>query len=470
MWKILVVDDDINMREMIVSVLMTNDNYEVAEAKDAVDAIEILKKRDFDLIISDFKMPHINGLEFLKWVKKYKKNPCPFLLMTAYGEISNAVEAMRLGAADYIEKNPQALANVDFIDIIVKKILTTINELKLLKDENNQLKDIIERKSIYIGETDCIKKIEEEINTVAASKASILITGESGTGKELIAKNIHYKSQRHTRPFIKINCAAIPETLIESELFGYEKGAFTGAEKTTKGKFELADSGTLLLDEIGEMPINMQSKLLRVLQEREITRIGGTKAIPIDVRVIATTNRDLVDEINNANFREDLYFRLNVINIHLPPLRERKEDIPILVDHFISLFNNENGFSVSGIDKEAIDCIVNYNWPGNIRELQNVTERAVIFKKTGKIQPIDIAINPNTGRLKPKDNNDLNIQENEFSFLCSAGMSIEDAEKKLITKTLLFCNNNKNKAAEMLKVTVRTLRNKLNLYNNNSIT
>ncbi len=464
MWKILIVDDDINMREMLEAALSRYKDYEVKTSKDAVEAISILKKEDFDLIISDYKMPHINGIEFLRWVKRNKQDRTQFMIMTAYGDIETAVEAMKLGAADFIEKNPDSLANIDILDIIVRRILNTIKNIEKIKRENIALKAIVSKDITYIGNSPQIKKILEEIDIIANTKSSVLITGETGTGKELIAKNIHYKSSRADKPFIKLNCAAIPETLIESELFGYEKGAFTGAEKTTKGKFELADGGTLLLDEIGEMPIHMQSKLLRVLQEKEIMRLGGSQTISIDVRIIATTNRDLVEEIKNGNFREDLFYRLNVIHFHLPPLRERKEDIPLLIEYFINVYNKENGLDVQGIEDKALKMLLEYNWPGNIRELQNVIERATIYTKVGKIPPEHIKLlDVNYKNIEEKNNSNDNENLDEFSFIVRPGDNIHEIERKLILNTLQVYPN-KTEAAEKIGITVRTLRNKLNEY------
>ncbi len=468
MWKILIVDDDINMREMLEMKLSMNPDYAVTASPGAVEAIDILKKEDFDLIISDYKMPHINGVELLNWCKTHKTNDYQFLIMTAYGDIKTSVEAMRLGAFDFIEKNPESFANMKFLESLVARVLKSVTMLKTTDTPKDELKPIIDESIKYVGKNQQILNILNEVSTFAVSKASVLITGESGTGKELISKNIHYKSDRFAAPFIKINCAAIPETLIESELFGFEKGAFTGAEKTRKGKFELAHGGTLLLDEIGEMPMHMQSKLLRVLQEREITRVGGSESYPIDVRIIATTNRDLIDEINNGNFREDLYFRLDVVNIHLLSLRERKDDIKYIASHFIKYFNNENGFTVDEtLSKETIEKLIDYEWPGNIRQLQNVIERAVIYKKTGKLAPEDVILNrraPKINKAYSTTQDETDSQLDEFAMVINAGMSLAEVEKKLIELTLKYTNNNRNSASEILNITSRTLRNKLQQY------
>ena len=468
MWNILVVDDDINMREMLEMKLSMNAEYNVTASPGAVEAIDILKKNDYDLIISDFKMPHINGVELLKWCRTHKDNDYQFLIMTAYGDIKTSVEAMRLGAFDFIEKNPESFANMKFINDLVSRVLKSLKAKRKDDEDDNDLQPIIDESIKYVGNNSEIKNILTEVSTFAVSKASVLLTGESGTGKELIAKNIHFKSDRMAGPFVKINCAAIPESLIESELFGYEKGAFTGAEKTRKGKFELATGGTLLLDEIGEMPINMQSKLLRVLQEREITRVGGSETIPIDVRIVATTNRDLITEINESNFREDLYFRLNVINIHLPALHKRKDDVKLITSHFINFFNNENGFSVNNnIDPDTIKKLEEHLWPGNIRELQNVVERAVIYKKSGNLCSEDIVLNTDAHRINKvcsESTAEVGTSLDEFSAIIKAGMSLAEVEKLLIGLTLKYTENNKNSASDILDITSRTLRNKLKQY------
>jgi transcriptional regulator with PAS, ATPase and Fis domain len=303
-----------------------------------------------------------------------------------------------------------------------------------------------------VGETAALRGIRDLAQSVADSRSTVLISGESGTGKELVARSVHYQSRRCQGPFVKINCAALPEGLIESELFGHEKGAFTGAIRGKRGKFELASGGTLLLDEVGEMATPVQAKLLRVLQEREVHKVGGDDPVEVDVRVVATTNRDLTKETAGGRFREDLYYRLNVIRIHLPPLRERKEDIPALVDHFIAKFNNENGFSVEGLAPGGLEILTAYDWPGNIRELENTIERAVVLTRTGTIDPREL----NPSRPAPAR------AENGGGL--SVGMTVAQAEKALILKTLDSCGQNRTRAAQMLDISVRTLRNKLNEY------
>ncbi|MBL8026274.1 MAG: sigma-54-dependent Fis family transcriptional regulator, partial [Fibrobacteres bacterium] len=373
----------------------------------------------------------------------------PFIMCTAYGTIDNAVEAMKFGANDYLVKGE--IAMLKELEVKVRKAL----DHKALVDENRELRAELNRRHEYVGSSKPMEEINKLVSQVADSQSTILVMGESGTGKELIARAIHSKSRRSRNAFVKINCAAMPDTLIESELFGHEKGAFTGALRRTRGKFELADGGTLLLDEIGEMPIATQAKLLRVLQEKEINKIGAESPIRVDVRIVATTNRNLKEEVEKNRFREDLYFRLNVIPVVLPPLRQRKDDIPLLVEHFIKKCNEDNGYLVSGISPDAIDALKKHDWPGNVRELENCVERAVVLTRQGQITPDVFQL---SGTVK-KEGGAL-----------SAGVTIADMEKELIYKTLEACQNNKTRAADMLAISIRTLRNKLNEYEGKSST
>jgi DNA-binding NtrC family response regulator len=347
--KILVVDDDKHMRGSVVEFLEYSDQYEISEAVNGQNALEIIGQESFSAIVSDIKMPVMNGLELLDNLVK-QNSTIPFIIMTAFGDVKTAVEAMSRGAYYFIEKGSDS-----FTDRLEAIVMRAVEKNDLLREntrlctENTSLKNALKGKWQYIGKSSQIKEIQKTIETIASSKSTIMVTGESGTGKEMIAKSIHAMSNRAGGPFVKVNCAALPESLIESELFGHEKGAFTGALKTRLGKFELANEGTLLLDEIGEMPLGVQAKLLRVLQEREVDKIGGDAPVSVDIRLIATTNRDLLSEVQAGNFREDLYYRLNVFHFELPPLRERKDDVSDLVFHFIEKHNEENGFSVSGI-------------------------------------------------------------------------------------------------------------------------
>jgi DNA-binding NtrC family response regulator len=441
--KILVVDDDDYMRDSVGETLKRK-GYDIDVACDGVSALELLAKDSFDLVISDFKMPGMNGIELLEKIRKMDLD-VPFLIMTAFGTIDIAVEAVKKGASDFLEKTQDLSQR---LELKVEQLM----QFRLLLKENKSLKSVLNKHWNYIGATKSIEDIRALVKTVADSRSTVLITGESGTGKELIARAIHYQSPRHNRSFVKVNCAALPEGLIESELFGHEKGAFTGALNRRLGKFELASGGTILLDEIGEMQVPMQAKLLRVLQEREINKVGGDDPVEVDIRLVVTTNRDLDKEVKEGRFREDLFYRLNVIRIHLPPLRDRKEDIPKLVEHFTERYNRENGLAIEGLDDGCMAILTSYDWPGNIRELENAVERAVVLTRTGRIKPDLVklhlggamACTPGGG-MRP-------------------GVTISQMEKELIIETLVHCNQNRTKAASLLGISIRTLRNKLNEY------
>jgi DNA-binding NtrC family response regulator len=441
--KILVVDDNELFRDSIADTLIRL-GFDVTQAPDGPKALEIVSKHPFDLVISDMKMPGMTGIDLLAKIKLHDPD-MPFLIITAFGAVETAVEAMKKGAYDFIQKSGSLMRELE---------LTVIRALqyKTLLNENKELKYALTKKWSYIGKTPSMDDVRALVLKVADSRATVLITGESGTGKELVARSIHFNSRRNNGPFVKVNCAAMPEGLVESELFGHEKGAFTGAIMQKRGKFEAASGGTLLLDEIGEMPLPAQAKLLRVLQEHEINKVGGDEPIEVDVRIVVTTNRKLEEEVAKGNFREDLYYRLNVLRIHLPPLRERKEDIPDLVDHFLRNCNEENGFSVDGLDAECMPLLQKYQWPGNIRELENALERAVVLTRTGAIMPSMFQFR-----------SPLDFSHNGRDGL-DAGMTVAEAEKKLIMKTLAHCSQNRTKAAEMLGISIRTLRNKLNEY------
>ncbi|MDR0307523.1 MAG: sigma-54 dependent transcriptional regulator [Chitinispirillales bacterium] len=441
--NILVVDDQEHIREAIAET-MRRGGYEVKTAKSGPEAVDLFKQEQFDLVISDFSMKPMNGVELLEKIKQIDAE-VPFLIVTAFGSIETAVDAMKKGAYDFLQKGDSLLKE---LEITVERTL----EYRSLLSENKKLKKALVKKWDYIGDSPTLEKIRGDIKSVADSRLTVLITGESGTGKELIARSIHYQSKRSQGPFIKINCAALPEGLIESELFGHEKGAFTGAIKTKAGKFEAANGGTLLLDEISEMPVAAQAKLLRALQEKEIQKVGGDDPIEVDVRIVATSNRNLEEEIENGRFREDLYYRLNGFPVHLPPLRERKDDILKLAEHFIKKFNDENGFSADGLSDGAKKLLLSHTWLGNIRELEHSIERAVVLTRTGLIEPDSFAFSNRGARGKAADTG------------IEAGITIADAEKQLILKTLEFCAQNRTKAADMLGISIRTLRNKLNEY------
>ncbi|MBD3347332.1 MAG: response regulator [Chitinivibrionales bacterium] len=440
---ILVVDDDSLFRESIIEILCRQ-GYDPEPAANGEEAIRSFRSGVFDLVISDMKMPGMSGIELLEKIKQMNGD-IPFLMVTAFGDVNTAVDAMKKGANDYIQKTNNL---IDELEFSVKRLL----EYRLLVRENKQLKTALRKQYMYVGRNESVEKIRTLTDKVAPSRSTVLISGESGTGKELVARSIHCLSNRCRNPFIKVNCAALPEGLIESELFGHEKGAFTGAMKQKTGKFELASGGTILLDEIGEMPATVQAKLLRVLQEREINRVGGEESIEVDVRVVATTNRDLDNDVAKGRFREDLFYRLNVFHILLPPLRERKDDIPELVEHFVKKYNDENGFSVEGLGEGALEKLRDHGWPGNIRELENTIERAVVLTRSGLI---DDGLLEFKGNAREKQSNAFNIKP---------GLTVALAEKELILRTLEHCSQNRTKAARMLDISIRTLRNKLKEY------
>lgn len=442
--KILVVDDDSLMKEFL-SETLTRSNFSVETASTGDEALKKIKEKEYDVILSDIRMPQMSGMELLKATKE----SCPsskVMLMTAYGTIENAVEAMKLGAFDYITKPFSA----DDIEVKIKRAL----EYKRLEWENQLLRQEVEKKYQFeniVGKSPQMKKVLDLVEAIADSKSSVFITGETGTGKELVAKAIHYRSPRKNKPLVKVNCAALPEGLMESELFGHEKGAFTGAIRKSHGRFELADDGTLLLDEISEIPPSLQAKLLRVLQEGEFERVGSGVPIRVDVRIISTTNQNLPELINRGKFREDLYYRLNVIPINIAPLRERREDIILLTEFFLQKYSQENNRVIKGISKEVFKSFMEYPWPGNVRELENFIEGAVVMAKSEVLSMEDFP--PELFSVKGVGLKELQI-----------GSTIDEVEKTLILKTLKDCNGNRTKAAEILGISVRTLRNKLSEY------
>ncbi|MCD6082576.1 sigma-54-dependent Fis family transcriptional regulator [Candidatus Aerophobetes bacterium] len=440
--KILVVDDEPLVRNFLREVLEAED-YEVLTTEDGLSALKEVERGGIDLVITDVRMPKMNGIELLKEVKK--RSPSTLVVViTAYGTIENAVEAMKNGACDYITKplSPEQ----------IKLAIQKASQHKNLLNENRYLRSEVSQRYNFeqlIGRSPQMRRVYEMIDRVAPTNATVLIQGESGTGKELVARAIHYRSPRKDKPFVKVNCAALPEDLLESELFGHERGAFTGAVSKREGRFELADRGTLLLDEISETSPAFQAKLLRVLQEQEFERVGGSKTIKVDVRVIATTNKDLKQAIREGKFREDLYYRLNVLPIYLPPLRERKEDIPLLVQHFLEKYSRQNGLRIKSLSKKCLDMMMQYEWPGNVRELENVIERAVVMSEGETIFPENISLS------SP-------VQKMGLSF--PEEITLEEMEKRLILHTLQRTGGNRTEAAKILGISVRTVRNKLKKY------
>ncbi len=443
--RILIVDDDSYVREATEAILSAR-NYEVETAPEAKTALQKLDESEYDLLLSDIRMPGMNGLELLE-AARAKVADIHIIMMTAFGTVEDAVDAMKKGAYDYIQKG----TDPSEIEIVVDRAL----QFQETERENRRLRSELQDRYSFgnmIGKAHNMEQVFDLIETVADSRATVLVTGESGTGKELVARALHYNSVRSSGPFIRINCAALPKDLMESELFGHEKGAFTGAIKQTRGRFEMADGGTLLLDEISEIDPSLQAKLLRVLQEREFERIGSAQTIKVDVRIVATTTRDLQSEVEEGNFREDLYYRLNVIEMALPSLRERKEDIPALVSSFIDRFNHENGKSVEGVRDDTLDLLSQYNWPGNVRELENYIERAVVVARGPVLEPGDFP-----AKLT---NSPVGLQDQGLQV----GMTVHEIERQLIMKTLEACRGNRTEAATMLGISTRTLRNKLHEY------
>ena len=445
--KILVVDDDALSRSYVSEALARN-GYVVESAEDGHKAVTMTLNCRYDIVFLDLKMPGMSGLEVLKKIKKHTKETI-VVIMTAFGSIESAVEAMRRGAYDYVIKP----ISIDQIEFLLKKV----QERQRLIDENNYWRSKVDGngdlQEPIMNKRSKMYKIYENVKKIAQSKASVLIQGESGTGKEIIAQSIYLQSKRNTGPFIKVNCAALSESLLESELFGHERGSFTGADLRRLGRFELANNGTLLLDEISEISPKIQSKLLRVLEEEEFERVGGSKTLKVDVRIIATTNRNIPVEIEKNRFRQDLYFRLNVIPVIIPPLRERKEDIPDLVEYFLKKFSSGANASTKEVSDKAKDMLCQYYWPGNIRELKNLIHRCVVMIDSEVLLPEHFE-------------NMLNVNIAQKEYELSSGQTIEDVERVLIYKTLEETDGNKTRAAEILNITPRTLRNKLNKYKN----
>ena len=464
--NILIVDDDDNMREaMKETVLRLHINVDTAE--NGRKGFEMATKKVYDLIISDMRMPEIDGLSMFEMLKATGiKTPVCFV--TAYGSVTGAVEALKIGAYDYILK--------PFSPEVIEELIRRTFELTENKSAaNEQVEDIDHNQKGTVYKSAYMEHVFSLAKDVAESEATVLITGESGTGKEVLARFIHENSGHAKGPFVAVNCAAIPENLIESELFGYEKGAFTGAVNKKLGKFESADGGTILLDEIGEIPIHLQAKLLRVLQEKEVERLGALKPSKINTRVLATTNRNLKAMSEEGTFREDLYYRLNVISMELPPLRDRKEDVADLSAFFIKKYSEINKKPVKPLSEDALKALQSYEWPGNVRELEHTIERAVVLSKTTEITSKDLFLHGITiagFKSKPEsaavsEEKEPVKKQNEVSedgMGGAVGRTIADVEQELILKTLQDVAGNRTKAAEILGITVRTLRNKLNEY------
>ena len=463
---ILVVDDEVEMR-IAMSAALKRCGYPVELSHNAIDGLNKFKKNKYSLVITDMTMPKRSGLEMLKDMKAINSS-IPIIMITAYGTIDTAVSAMKHGAFDYVQKP----FDFDTFIFLVERALTFKSTLAKSAVElasstrTGKNASPAEKGKTGYKETITVDPTMLELlkvaKSVSPSKSTVLIQAESGTGKELLARYIHAQSDRAERAFVAINCAALPETLLESELFGHKKGAFTGAINDHRGKFEQANGGTILLDEISEMPLSLQAKLLRVLQEYTIDRVGGTDTVPVDVRVIATTNRDLLEYVEDGSFREDLYFRLNVIPMTLPPLRDRKGDIKVLAEYLVKKHSEIAGKPEPQISEEVYRLLENYNWRGNVRELENLMERACLLSDGKTIRIANLMLTPGTTQSTSKNNGHTNNEDGSLEL--PAGVSMWEAEKQLILNTLQQTKGNRTKAADILGISIRTLRNKLNEY------
>lgn len=439
--KILLIDDEANTLKVLSAILRKN-GYDVSAAKTAEEGFDRASKSDFDLVITDYKLPGMNGAEFLDRLRQ-RDVSVPVIVLTAYGSIEKAVDAMRRGAFSYLPKpvNPDALLTAAREAVEKRRLLLENISLKSQLKERHSFKNII-------GKSKPMQDLFNLIETVSRSSSNVFITGESGTGKELVAKAIHYASARASGPFIPIDCAALPEHLLESELFGHEKGSFTGAHERKTGQIELAQGGTVFLDEVGELPVSLQKKFLRFLQEREILHVGGSTRIKVDVRIIAATNRDLESQVKEGTFRKDLFYRLHVVTIVVPPLRERRDDIPLLAKHFLEKFNVENSKAIHTVEPEVMRTFLDYDWPGNVRELENVIERAVVLCPTDSITPTYL---PKTmrGEIKGTERKP------------GEGLNLPEIEKRLVLRALEKTDWNQTRASEVLGITRKQLRTKM---------
>jgi len=441
--SILIVEDEAKMRRLL-ELQLADEGFNARTVGDAETGLQLLAKESFDIVVTDFKLPGMSGLEFLNAVKRVDAD-LPVIIMTAFGTVESAVDAMKAGASDYVLK-PFSLAE---LVLVIRKELASHQ----LRQENRDLREALGRRYEYkniVAKSDKMQAVLALIERVAPTNTTVLVGGESGVGKDLIARAIHEHSQRASGPFIKINSTAIPETLLESELFGYEKGAFSGATNSKPGKFELANNGTLFLDEIGDVPAAIQVKLLRVLQDREFERLGGTRTLKVDVRLIAATNRDLRAALEEGTFREDLYYRLNVVAIDIPPLREHKEDIPALAEFFLHKSARENSKPVQGLTPAALKALMDHHWPGNVRELQNVIERAVTLSTSSMLDVSDVHIDP--PRRSHADAGAAALPE---------GMTMEQWEEEMLREALKRANGNKSQAARALGLSRNALRYRL---------
>jgi two-component system response regulator PilR (NtrC family) len=457
--RILVCDDEESIREFL-EIMLRKEGYEVTCAEDGQKALDILKKKNFDMVISDMQMPNMTGLELLKNCKDQYPD-VTFMMITAFGTTETAVEAMKLGAYDYLSKP----FKIDEVRLNIANALRSKN----LEVENRTLKKELKQEYSFqnlVGNSETMHRIYEMVRRVSQTPTNVLITGESGTGKEMVAKAVHYNGPLKDKPFVTVNCGAIPESLMESEMFGHKKGSFTGAIVDKAGLFEVADGGTLFLDEVGELPLTIQVKLLRAIQERVIRRVGGTDDTRIEVRIIAATNRDLEDMVKQGTFRQDLFYRLNVINIRTPSLRERSEDIPLLANHFLKKYNDRLGKNIGGISAEAMELLKKYDYPGNVRELENIIERTVALEGGSTILPESLPpfVNTPSGR-KMASSNEIQVTAEGVDLDKIMGQ----IEKELLVKAIHTAGGVKKKAAKLLNITFRSMRYRVEKYNLGSV-
>ncbi len=456
--QILIVDDDKAHRSML-RMLLKGWGYDVTEADDGSTAVELVRERAFDAVLTDVRMAHMDGITTLGEIKAW--NPSiPVLIMTAWSSVQSAVEALRLGAYDYLTKP------LDF-DNLRLSLERALDHTRLVA-ENQELRRRLGGQSSILGRSQAVRDMLALISTVGPTEATVLITGESGTGKELVARSIQELSQRKDKPFVTINCAALAENLLESELFGHEKGAFTGADKRREGRFVQAHTGTLFLDEIGEMPLSLQAKLLRVLQQGEVQRVGSDSVLKVDVRLVAATNRNLAQEVSEGRFREDLFYRLNVIGIEVPPLRERQEDIPVLAAFFLERYAAANRKTLKGFTPQAMDAMLRYAWPGNVRELENAVERAVILSTADYVTERALPLCVQQAQAAPApeavEQHIVSSPASVTAVPSLSNLSLDDLEKLAIQATLRETEDNKSEAARRLGITRATLHSKLKRY------
>ena len=449
--KVIVIDDEVNAASALET-LLREDGYEVSSANDAREGLALLEKTDADVVLTDLRMPGMDGLELLQRIKEMRPEVM-VLLMTAYGTVKTAVRAMKLGAEDYLGKP----IDVDELEVVLERVL----EKKRLLEETQVLRERVGKKYRFdnlVGESPEMLAAVKAVQQVAPSSASVLLLGESGTGKELFAQAIHQNSPRRNKPFIKVACAALPETLLESELFGHEKGSFTGALYTRAGRFEAADGGTLFLDEIGDISPTVQVKLLRFLEQREFERVGGNRTFHVDVRIVVATHRDLIKRVEEGAFREDLYYRLNVVEIHVPPLRDRSGDIPLLAHHFLQKFAAANGKPVRDLDDEVLTMLLRHPWPGNVRELENAMERAVVMSEDAILRTVHF---PTLRRAAVRSDGPGGAAGPAIAI---PGSTLEEIEREAILRTLEAVGGSTSRASDILRISPRKIQYKLKEY------